>query len=186
MASAYPAIHIVWLALMASLSVEFLCWFFVYRTSGYKNTKNGIEKAVKKLDEYEAIPNKDKKTSKEQKRQLDVVKGKSKELFYIKSKVLVITGGLFLLTYKYITASYKGFPVAKLPFEPPGFISRLSHAGLSDEDYTNCSCTFIYVLCSAGLRPNFAKIFGFGLPASMSKYGGGTMESLLSGAKKTA
>ena len=48
---------------------------------------------------------------------------------------------------------YNGHVVAKLPFEPPGFIQYLSHSGLEGENATDCAFMFIYILSMTALRP---------------------------------
>ena len=50
--------------------------------------------------------------------------------------------------------------VAKLPFVPFGILQNITHRGLPGEDYTDCSMTFMLVLCSMSIRTNIAKILG--------------------------
>jgi hypothetical protein len=62
---------------------------------------------------------------------------------------------------------FDGIPVAKLPFEPFGIFTPVSHRGLAGEDYTQCSCAFLYTLCAMSIRPNLQKALGFGPPTSV-------------------
>jgi len=54
-----------------------------------------------------------------------------------------------------------GQPVAKLPFEPFGFVQSMSHRGLGGSDVTDCRMTFIYVLCSISIRAHVQKALGW-------------------------
>lgn len=77
------------------------------------------------------------------------------------SVVLLI---LYTLTSRY----FNGMIVAKLPFEAPWLIKGATQRGISTEDLTDCSMTYIYVVCSAGLRPNIQKLLGFTPPRQAS------------------
>ena len=56
--------------------------------------------------------------------------------------------------------NYEGFVVARLPFQPAGFISGLTHYGLKGEDFKECSMTFIYILCNLTFGNYAKKILG--------------------------
>lgn len=165
---------IVGVSTAAGLAAELASWAVVYRNGDYQRLKASMERNVAKIEELDAMgAAKDKKAAKEQKRLTDVLKGQNRDIFWHKSKVGIIMGVILIATYRYVTAAYKGVVVARLPFVPPGFVQRMSHSGLEGDDMTECAAAFIYVLCSMGIRANMAKLFGFGLPASLGKYTGG-------------
>ena len=43
--------------------------------------------------------------------------------------------------------------VGKLPFEPVGLLTPLTHRNLKTPDMTDCSAFFVYALSSMSLRP---------------------------------
>lgn len=55
---------------------------------------------------------------------------------------------------------YDGVVVAKLPFTPLSLLQGLSHRNLSGVDMTDCSSTFIYILCTLSIRANIQKLLG--------------------------
>ena len=65
--------------------------------------------------------------------------------------------------------SFSGLIVAKLPFEAPWIVKGATQRGIDTEDLTDCSMTYIYVVCSAGLRPNIQKLLGFTPPRQIAK-----------------
>eukprot|EP00295_Goniomonas_pacifica_P039851 CAMPEP_0175995150 /NCGR_PEP_ID=MMETSP0108-20121206/54978_1 /TAXON_ID=195067 ORGANISM="Goniomonas pacifica, Strain CCMP1869" /NCGR_SAMPLE_ID=MMETSP0108 /ASSEMBLY_ACC=CAM_ASM_000204 /LENGTH=242 /DNA_ID=CAMNT_0017327253 /DNA_START=7 /DNA_END=737 /DNA_ORIENTATION=+ len=61
--------------------------------------------------------------------------------------------------------SFDGRPVARLPFEPYGFVKSFAQRGLPENgDVYACSYALLYVLASAIMRNNLQKIFGFSTP----------------------
>ena len=65
----------------------------------------------------------------------------------------VIAIGSFIAMNRY----FDGVTVAKLPFEPLGFVSGLSHRGIPGTDFTDCGFIFMYMLCSTALKGNLSK-----------------------------
>ena len=56
--------------------------------------------------------------------------------------------------------SWEGQAVARLPFEPWGFVSSLTHRGLAGTDLRECSALFFYILSAAFVRTNLHKYLG--------------------------
>ena len=54
--------------------------------------------------------------------------------------------------------------MAKLPFNPPGFMQSLTHRNLNGADMTDCGMNFIYMVSSMGIRPIISKVLGFEPP----------------------
>jgi len=65
---------------------------------------------------------------------------------------------------------YQGIVVAKLPFEPIGMISSMSHRGILSNDYTDCSFIFLYVLSNFCIRPVLQKLLGFAPPRNNNQF----------------
>ena len=76
---------------------------------------------------------------------------------------------MLLILYTMTSKYFSGQIVAKLPFEAPWLIKGATQRGLDSEDLTDCSMTYIYVVCSAGLRPNIQKLLGFTPPRQVAK-----------------
>ena len=66
---------------------------------------------------------------------------------------------------------YQGIVVAKLPFEPIGLISGLTHRGILSNDFTDCSFIFIYILSNFCIRPVIQKLLGFAPPRTNNQFG---------------
>ncbi len=49
----------------------------------------------------------------------------------------------------------------RLPFEAPGFVQYVSHAGLENAKATDASFMFIYAICMMGVRPVRQPFFFF-------------------------
>ena len=60
--------------------------------------------------------------------------------------------------------------VAKLPFEPFGLLSSMTHRGILSNDKTDCSFIFLYILSNIVLRPIIQKILGFAPPRSSNQF----------------
>ena len=84
-----------------------------------------------------------------------------KELASTKMKSTFASSIIFMTTLYFVKREYEGSVVAKLPFIPFSFITGISHRGLDDEDMTNCSFIFLYVICSMAIRQNTKKLLGF-------------------------
>ena len=65
-----------------------------------------------------------------------------------------------LLTPPFLFSRLDGVVVAKLPFEPFGFITPISHRNLPGTDFTEASAYFFYALCSIAIRPLLQKLLG--------------------------
>ena len=54
--------------------------------------------------------------------------------------------------------------MAKLPFQPLGFMQGITHRNLEGTDITDCSMIFVYILSNISIRPIVTKVLGFGGP----------------------
>eukprot|EP01100_Stratorugosa_tubuloviscum_P015411 TRINITY_DN887_c0_g1_i2.p1 TRINITY_DN887_c0_g1~~TRINITY_DN887_c0_g1_i2.p1 ORF type:complete len:182 (+),score=69.65 TRINITY_DN887_c0_g1_i2:104-649(+) len=153
-------------SLSSALVAEGISWYLIYSTDEYKRLQNEIEKTTQIIEK-----NKDSSAGitvsakQKQKKKLDrfeeTLKTTSRELnlFRMKSTFAVIFS--MMAIYSLLTSWFDGRVVAKLPFEPIGFIRGLTHRNLAGIDYYDCSFAFFYVLCSMAIRPNIQKFFGF-------------------------
>ena len=73
--------------------------------------------------------------------------------------------GLFMIIFmSFLSNTFSGVVVAKLPFEPFSLIRGLTHRNLPGNDYTECSMIFIYILSNVTFRPLIQKLLGFEPP----------------------
>mmetsp|Transcript_24457 Transcript_24457/g.57791 ORF Transcript_24457/g.57791 Transcript_24457/m.57791 type:complete len:109 (-) Transcript_24457:15-341(-) len=78
---------------------------------------------------------------------------------------MVCTGITFITSLSFMSQHFDGRPVARLPFEPYGFVKSFAQRGLPENgDVYACSYALLYVLASAIMRNNLQKIFGFSTP----------------------
>jgi uncharacterized membrane protein (DUF106 family) len=91
----------------------------------------------------------------------ETVKNKQREMQMVRMKSTVFVGVILIGTFGLLNHLYEGQPVARLPFEPFSLLRSISHRGLSGNDFYQCSMTFLYVLCSVGIRANITKYLGF-------------------------
>lgn len=47
-----------------------------------------------------------------------------------------------MIVYRLVTTYFKGVVVATLPFDPPGFMQRLTHANLEGTNMRECAGAF--------------------------------------------
>lgn len=85
-------------------------------------------------------------------------------LWGVKMKSSIIAALGMVASFQLVSRNFTGFSVARLPFEAPLLLARLSKRGLvgNEADLSECAATFIYVLCTVGLRANLIKGMGLG------------------------
>lgn len=80
--------------------------------------------------------------------------------------------GLFVVFFLSLFNNiYQGIVVAKLPFEPFGLLSSMSHRGILSSDKTDCSFIFLYILSNFVIRPVIQKVLGFAPPRNNNQFG---------------
>eukprot|EP01133_Synstelium_polycarpum_P001160 gene1160-1329_t len=144
-----------------------ISWVLIYRTETYKRSKATVDRLQAQLDkvkEEEASQSqilakakgKDKRVEKLE----EQLKTANKDMSVGKMKSMFAVAISMISLFSYLNSVFDGKIVAKLPFEPIGFIQGISHRNLPGKDFTDCSMTFIYVICSMCVRTNLQKILG--------------------------
>lgn len=77
-----------------------------------------------------------------------------------------LSSAFFFLLYRYISSRYTGTVVARLPFEPWGFVRNFAMRGLSGVDTRVCGFGLVYSLATMALKANVPKALGFAPPRS--------------------
>ncbi len=88
------------------------------------------------------------------------LKLKNRDLASLKMKSTIFNTVLMIGSFWFLNSKFSGLVVAKIPFEPIPLIRGISHRNIEGEDFTDCSVTFLYALCSMSIRTNIQKLFG--------------------------
>ena len=154
----FSAIGIAVTVAVASACVaEAANWFMIYRHAEYKKLTADIASQQKNVDAMKAkftlsaatqTPAQQKASDRKLKAfelglqtQQNVLVGK-------KSRGMLITALLSIFVIRTMYANFQGQVVARLPFTPVSMVSGLTHYGLEGDDMTECSMTFLFVLCN--------------------------------------
>ena len=69
-----------------------------------------------------------------------------------------------IIFMSFLSNTYNGVVLAKLPFDPFGFMKGITHWNIPGSDYTDCSMIFIYILSNVTIKPIMTKLLGFETP----------------------
>jgi len=100
----------------------------------------------------------------------ETLKNSNRDMAITKMKSTFAVTVALLSLLGILNSSFDGKVIAKLPFEPFGFITGLSHRNLPGSDFTDCSVIFFYAICSASIRTNVQKLLGTAPPRT-SQFG---------------
>lgn len=167
-----PGLAIVVMVALSTVLNELINWLLVYRTRSWTRMVEEIEKANRKLETVKQTSTSGKKDKKVKALEQNV-QSSSRDLGALRSKTYMITGVLMILTLSLVNRKFNGVVVAKLPFEPPGLVQKLSHRGFeAGVALTDCAAMFVYVLAQLGVRANVAKAMGMGPSRAIVKQTG--------------
>eukprot|EP01113_Clastostelium_recurvatum_P032584 TRINITY_DN4204_c0_g1_i4.p1 TRINITY_DN4204_c0_g1~~TRINITY_DN4204_c0_g1_i4.p1 ORF type:complete len:205 (+),score=64.06 TRINITY_DN4204_c0_g1_i4:28-642(+) len=109
-----------------------------------------------------ASEKKEKKSAKEKKatRYDDMLEEANKGLTQARAKSSIAVGAAMIGLLALMNRYFDGIVVARLPFEPFGFLQTMSHRGLPGTDYYDCNMIFLYILCNFGIRGNIQRMMG--------------------------
>jgi len=147
---------------ISALIAEGISWILIYRTEEYQKLKANIDRLQKKVDkkkESTAIL-KNKSKDKKYERYEDTLKTAGRDMAMTKLKSVFAVGVSLIGLFGLLSSNFDGKVIAKLPFEPFGFLTGITHRNLPGNDYTDCSFIFIYILSSMGIRANLQKLLG--------------------------
>eukprot|EP00128_Syssomonas_multiformis_P016707 Colp12_sorted_trinity150504_noHs@14575 len=157
------ALLVVLISFGTAMFSEAISWVLVYRQDAYKRLKSLLDLKSKKLEKK-----KDEATSvgnEKQKRKVDrfeeQIKLLNRDMTMIKFKSMIAQAVIFIGLLGSLNSWFAGRIVARLPFEPFGFLQGMTHRGLEGSDMTECSFIFLYVLSSMFLRQGLQKVLGF-------------------------
>jgi calcium load-activated calcium channel len=165
----YSAFAIIGISLFSACFTEFLSWLFIYRRPDYQRVKRSIESLQSKVDKLKSeaaganqIANKprDKKIA-----HLDAqISILQRDIAMTRLKSTFIVGFALVAVFAVFNSLYDQRIVAKLPYEPIGFIKNFSSRGLTSADPTDCAHMFLYILSNIAFRPSVQRLTGFQPP----------------------
>merc|ERR1712137_148882 len=155
-------------SITSALLSEAVSWLLIYRTERYKTLKGNIEKLSKKLERKKETAGPSPTVHKAKARKIDrfeeTLKEQNRDLSFVKFQSMFAVMFTMVLFVGLLSSWFDGVVVARLPFQPIGFIQGMTHRNIMGNDLYECSMIFIYVLGSIGLRPNIQKLFGHAPP----------------------
>ncbi|PSC72904.1 Transmembrane and coiled-coil domain-containing 1 [Micractinium conductrix] len=148
----------------AALITELLQWVFVWRTPGFQALKANLAKHAAKVEEAKEGTQTAKNVKKKEARLQTWREAAAKQVAQYNMKAGVVTMACMFATYKGLTRTFGGLgPVVALPFEPPAFLQKITHRGLTGADPREGSALFIFVLCQMSIRAVIAKLCNLGM-----------------------
>jgi calcium load-activated calcium channel len=94
------------------------------------------------------------------------VKKATTEMNGMKFKTNIASSLAFFVLYRYVSSSYSGTVVARLPFLPFKMLSNFTHRGIDGDDLHDCGFGLIYSLATMAVKQNVPKLLGFTAPRS--------------------
>lgn len=166
----FDCIKIILLAISTNLFAEFLTWMIIYRTKRYRDNKKQIDTLNLKIEKAkESTQKNDKREAKRIKQYEHDLKILSYDMMKTKMVSMLIIGLFTVFFISFFNGLFQGIVVAKLPFVPFKMLSSLSHRGILSKDLTDCSFTFLYILCNVSFRPIIQKLLGFAPPRNTNQ-----------------
>ncbi|KAL4443728.1 hypothetical protein ABPG75_011465 [Micractinium tetrahymenae] len=148
----------------SALITEFLQWALVWRTHGFVALKANLAKHAAKVEEAKEGSASKKNLSKREARLENWRKEASRQVAQYNMKAGFVMMACMFVTYKLLGRLFGSIgPVGRLPFEPPPFLQKVTHRGLSGADPRDCSAVFIFVLCQASIKMLIGKVLNLGM-----------------------
>eukprot|EP00887_Chlorella_sp_A99_P002009 scaffold18.g2009.t1 len=127
--SGLVALQVVAFAAASCLASELLLWWFIYRKPEFRAMKANLDKAAAKAEEAGGGGGRGAKRLQKWREEA------AKHVAQNNLKTGVIMAILLISSFKLLGMLFgKAGPVARLPFEPPALIRKVTHRGLTDPD----------------------------------------------------
>lgn len=180
-------LSVVAAGIFVSVLSQFIEWLFVLRTEDYKTKMAKIESLQERIKalEVKMLPQVGGDVIEESsKKAMARLARTEKQISDLQTEVqnvnLSLQGkkfllgfvnmGLMIFMFTRLSAIFADVVVAKLPFEPWGFVQGISHRGLSGDDITDCSYLFVYVMVNMSFRPTMSKLLGIKQQANQNPF----------------
>ena len=131
-----------------AIVAEAIAWAVVFRTDEYKSLQRTLYRSFARRGVHvQSDPGK----SQQFRSQLQQARTKS----------TMLVGAVLLLAFLILNQMYNGRVVGTLPYEPVSWVSGVTQRNLRSGEITDCSVTFIYILCSMSIRPSLQRTCGW-------------------------
>ena len=172
MVETYDTLATVVLAIAMTIVSNIITFVFLYRTDSYKEAFANVEKAAANVEKLKGKAGAAKKARQQNiKRAEQTLQEKAAAMSRAGMPTNIMTTVVFIATTWKVSSYFGSRAVAKLPFVPPGFITRMSHRNVAGDDMTDSSMYFLLMMISMGLRANFKKLIGIKEPKGMPNQG---------------
>src|SRR5690606_25424746 len=98
-------------------------------------TYYALEKDKKEMGSLERQKQTDKRVAKREAE----LRNYNQKLTILRSRSMIMLTLVMLGLHMYLSRTYSGIVVAKLPFQPLSFFQKLTHRTLEGDDFTDCS-----------------------------------------------
>ena len=144
-------LQVIGFSFLTTAFSELCNYLMVYRKEEYKVLKSNVESLSKKLKKINNVGLTNKTSLKKKSGLEERLKASNAELSMKKFKSTFLIGVVMIGAIVYLNNYFFGLIVAKLPFEPLGIVSGISHRSIEGEDYTDC--IFISIFSRYNMMP---------------------------------
>lgn len=168
-------LRVVTYAIGMTLLGEIVSWILIYRTSSFRQLKKDFESYVPPKasaspgSEEDKKDSKDKREAKEAKRQQkkaeDFASRVGKKMAVVQVVSGVLTMATMIFSIKAVPKIFGDEPAGTLPFQPPGFLQKITQRGLTGEmehDARDFGPFFVFMLCQSSVRLVVQRLMGLG------------------------
>uniref|UniRef100_A0AC35U055 Calcium load-activated calcium channel n=1 Tax=Rhabditophanes sp. KR3021 TaxID=114890 RepID=A0AC35U055_9BILA len=153
---------VILLSIVSACTGELVLYFMVYSKETYKAIAGQLEKVAAGVDKrIDTIAEVQVASRKRLEREQERLKTLNKEMSVLKMKSMLFVGLIFTGMMGVFNRYFDGIIVAKLPFIPVSMIQGVSHRNIDNDDFTDCSFIFLYILCTMCIRTNIQKMLGY-------------------------
>lgn len=160
----YNGLLALGMSFFSAICGTFINWFFVLRTTEFKNNKVLLEKKQEQLEELKSKDDDDDKTRKRKKKLMNDIKEYSQIISKISMRGNLVSAIFFIVFSRLARTTFNGLVCLRIPFLPWGLISGISHSGIENEDLRDGGYNFVYWLGTMFFRDVISKIMGIEMP----------------------
>lgn len=170
-------LQVIGYGIVTALITELVGYILIYRTASFKRLKNEFESYEPSKADTGAQETAKGSSSTQKKKKDAKLKNFEADAGKKMAVVQIVTGILTMVTMissvKIIPQIFGNEPAGVLPFEPPGFIKKITQRGLdADAIMTGkeFSPFFIFMLCQGSVKVLVGKIMGLGPSRKMQMF----------------
>jgi len=150
--------------LITVVIVSVLTVFLAEGLSFVLTSRDSVERSQSKLARVQSkLDKKSQDTKKEKKLEREKQEASSSANSGRTTSMIIVSVTMFVVI-GILSAIFDGVVIAKLPFQPIGFLKSITHRGVLGDDYTEAGMMCIYILCSMAIRPSVQKLLGTTAP----------------------